>query len=177
MRPLVPLLSALVVAATIGRSAPVRADSAHDVTHHVRTTDRRLAGLLHQGRRESARFRTLLARLVRSDVIVYLQCRGYPDTGARLTFVGSGGGYRYLLVRLGRVPSPHQQIALIGHELQHAVEIADAPEIVDSQSLAAQYRRFGLVSQVTATSIDYDTTAAIDVGYQVLRELQTASGD
>ena len=177
MNRLVPLLLAFVVAATIGRNAPVFADSANDVARHVRTTDRRLARLLHQGRRESARFRTLLARLVRSDVIVYLQCLGYVKVGGRLTFVGTGGGYRYVLVRLGRVTSRNQQIALIGHELQHAVEIADAPEIVDAESLASQYRRFGHVSQATLTSTDFDTGAAIEAGYQVLRELQTTSGD
>ena len=165
------LLAILVVAATIGGSAPVAADSATDVSRHIRTTDRRLARLLHHGRRESARFRTLLARLVRSDVIVYLQCQGYVNAGGRLTFVGAGGDYRYVLVRLGRLLNERQQIALIAHELQHAVEIADTPEIVDARSLADQYRRFGHVSRTSLTSTDYDTIAAIEAGYQVLREL------
>jgi hypothetical protein len=177
MNRLLRLLATLVVAATIGGSARVAADSANDVSRHVRTTDRRLARLVHQGRRESARFRTLLARLVRSDVIVYLQCQGYENTGGRLTFVGAGGDHRYVLVRLGRQMNEHQQIALIAHELQHAVEIADTPDIVDARSLAYQYRRFGHVSQVTVASTDYDTVAAIETGYQVLRELQSASGD
>lgn len=171
MNHFVPVL-ALVVAAMIAGSVPVSADSATDVAHHVRTTDRRLARLLHQGRRDSASFRTLLARLIRSDVIVYLQCLGYVTTGGRLTFIGTGGGHRYVLVRLGRVTNRNQQIALIGHELQHAVEIADTPEIVDAQSLASQYRRFGHVSQASLTTTDYDTGAAIEAGYRVLRELQ-----
>ena len=167
----IPSLLAIVVAVTIGASTPVAADSANDVAHHVRTTDRRLARLMHQGWRESATFRTLVARLVRSDVIVYLQCQGYVSTGGRLSFVGAGGGYRYLMVRLGRVISTSRQIALLGHELQHAVEIADTPEIVDARSLAEQYRRFGHVSHVTRASTDYDTLAAIETGYRVLREL------
>ena len=172
-----PLIAALVVAATLAGSTSAAADSATDVAHHVRTTDRRLARLLQQGRRESATFRTLVARLVRSDVIVYLQCQGYGNDGGRLTFVGSGGGFRYVLVRLGRVLNRAQQIALLGHELQHAVEIADAPEIVDTVSLAQQYRRFGHVSQVTVFSTDFDTKAAVETGYQVLQELRTVSGD
>jgi hypothetical protein len=173
----VPLLIALVVAATIGRSTPLFADSATDVAHHVRTTDRRLARLLRQGVRDSPTFRTLVARLVRSDVVVYLQCLGYVNGGGRLTFVGTGGGHRYVLVRLGRVPSTGQQIALLGHELQHAVEIADAPEIVDAASMAHQYRRFGHVNQVTLVTTEYDTRAAVETGYQVLRELQEGTDD
>jgi hypothetical protein len=174
MQNLIPRLTAIVVAAAVAGGTPAHADSANDVAHHFRTTDRRLASLLQQGRRESATFRTLVARLVRSDVIVYLQCQGYGTSGGRLTFVGSGGGFRYVLVRLDRVMSASQQIALLGHELQHAVEIADAPDIVDAATLAQQYRRFGHVKQVTLTSTDYDTIAAVETGYQVLRELQRA---
>ena len=171
MHRLVRPLLALIVAASLGWSAPIHADAASDVAHHVRTTDRRLARLMAQGWRDSPTFRTLVARLVRSDVIVYLQCQGYVSTGGRLSFIGAGGGYRYVIVRLGRVISTSRQIALLGHELQHAVEIADTPEIVDAQSLAEQYRRFGHVSHVTLASTDYDTVAAIETGYRVLREL------
>ena len=81
-------------------------------------------------------------------------------------------------MRLARLTNQFQQIALIGHELQHAVEIADEPDIVDTDSLARQYRRFGRVSQISARGIEFDSIGAVETGYQVLREMQQgAAGD
>ena len=45
-------------------------------SNHIRTTDRRLIRLLHDGMRGSETFRRLVDRLRQSDVIVYLECGG-----------------------------------------------------------------------------------------------------
>ena len=45
------------------------------------------------------------------------------------------GEYRYLRVRIRNDLSRREAIALIGHELQHALEIADAIEVRDTTSL------------------------------------------
>ena len=39
-----------------------------------------------------------------------------------------------------------QQIAMMAHELQHAVEIAETPAIVDGESLVREYKRIGYVN-------------------------------
>ena len=58
------------------------------------------------------------------------------------------------------------------HELQHAVEIAETPAIVDGESLVREYKRIGYVNQwSTLPGVSFDTLAAVRTGQQVLREL------
>ena len=145
---------------------------AEDRRRHIRTTDPRLIRLLRDGARASETFRGLVARLNRSDVVVYLDCGGRaPSSDGRLTFISAVGGYRYVHVRVTRLASADVQIALIGHELQHAVEIADAPGVVDSHSLAREYQRIGFLSPRITPGVSFDSDAAVEAGNRVLREL------
>lgn len=140
----------------------------------IRSTDRRLRSLLEEGLRMSPTLRALVARLHASDVVVYLQCDGPGAPDGRLTFVSAVGGSRYVVVRMGRF-SKMQQIALMAHELQHAVEIADTPAIVDGPSLVREYQKIGYVNQrSTLPGIAFDSAAAVRAGEQVLKELMQA---
>jgi hypothetical protein len=141
---------------------------------HLRTTDDRLRRLLELGTRTSPTFRALVHRLLESDVVVYLWCdrADMAPSDGRLTFVSAVGGYRYVVVRLVHVRSRERQIALMAHELRHAIEIADAPHVVDIESLEREYRRIGYMrSAPTAARLTFDTRAAVDAGLQVLNEL------
>jgi hypothetical protein len=140
---------------------------------HIRTTDARLRRLVGEGLRTSDTFRALVGRLHQSDVIVYLECDGTSKPhGGRLTFISSAGGYRYVQVRVSRLRSRDEQIAIIGHELRHAVEIADAPQVVDGPSMAREYARIGYESRrMTRPGVTFDSDAAVRAGYRVLREM------
>ena len=144
---------------------------------HIRTTDDRLRRLLDVGMRSSATFRTLVHRLLQSDVVVYLWCNG-PKTSAvdgRLTFLSTAGGLRYVVVQMARIQPRERQIAIMAHELQHAVEIANAPAVVDAPSLAREYRRIGYVSgDALSVHVTFDTDAAVTAGVAVLRELSSS---
>jgi hypothetical protein len=130
-----------------------------------------LRTLLDEGMRRSPTLRALVARLQASDVVVYLRCDGPIGPDGRLTFVSSAGGYRYVVVRMARFRRA-QQIAIMAHELRHAVEIADTPEIVDGPSLVREYRRMGYENTASALpGVAFDTQAAVDAGRQVLKEL------
>ena len=60
-------------------------------------------------------------------------------------------------------------IALVGHELRHALEVAESPDVRDEAGLIALYERIGHPS----TGIhQYDTLAAQDAGRQVKAELK-----
>jgi hypothetical protein len=127
----------------------------------------------------SPTLRALVERIEQSDVVVYVMCERYAPTrvAGRLTFVSAVGGLRYVVVRLMRLESRAQQIALLAHELQHAAEIADTPAIVDGESLAREYQRFGHVSAwSTSPGLAFDTSAAIEMGQRVLDEM-VATGD
>jgi hypothetical protein len=137
----------------------------------IRSTDRRLRMLLEEGLRTSPTLRALVARLHASDVVVYLQCDGPAAPDGRLTFLSSAGGYRYVVVRMARF-GRLQQIAMMAHELQHAVEIAEIPAIVDGESLEREYKRIGYINPWSSLpGVAFDTLAAVRAGEQVLREL------
>jgi hypothetical protein len=168
-----PARSVLLLLVLIASSGSLSAETIGEFRKpHIRSTDRRLLRLVSDGLRTSETFRQVVDRLNRSDVVVYLECgSGQGSSDGRLTFVSSVGGYRYLHVRIARLASSDVQIALIGHELQHAVEIADAPEVVDSLSLAREYRRIGFLSPRLTPGVSFDSDAAVAVGQRVLREL------
>lgn len=142
----------------------------------IRTADVRLRSLITEGSATSPTFRALVDRLQQSDVVVYVQCDPQWSSrqgGGRLTFVSSAGGFRYVVVRMGWLPSRAQQIAMLAHELQHAAEIAGTPAIVDAASLAREYRRMAGAREVSrpGPSIAFDTDAANAAGETVLLEI------
>jgi hypothetical protein len=143
---------------------------------HVRSSDTRLRAVIADGVDRSPLFRDLVARLDASDVIVYVQTdRAMPPRlQGRLTLLSFAGGRRYVLVRIACALTGTQQIAILGHELQHAVEIASAESVVDEPSLAAEYRRIGFASGALQQGHGYDSEAAIEMGRRVWRELTQA---
>jgi len=73
-------------------------------------------------------------------------------------------------IRIEVVPSGnfHEMVALVGHELQHAVEIAGAPRIRDRQTLAQFYLGMG---ENALSSGQYDSAEARVTEERVKREL------
>jgi len=155
---------------------PSPADSIPDPVEqrHVRITEPRLRQLFAAGLQGSPTFRSLVERLEQSDVVVYLQSDiyGSPGVAGRLTFLSVVAGTRYVVVRLTPLPSVVQQLGMIGHELQHAVEVAERPEIVDAESMFREYMRFGYLNGASGSGVAVDTRAAMEVGSLVSDELR-----
>ena len=57
-------------------------------------------------------------------------------------------------------------VGILGHELQHAVEVADAEDVTSAEGLGRLYRRIGVG---TGPGM-YDTEAARQTGYEVRAE-------
>jgi len=140
---------------------------------HVRTMDKRLRHAIDEGLARSALFRSLVARLDGSDVIVYVEpeCPMSSRLFGRLTLLGTGGERRYVDVRISCMLTVPEQIAALGHELRHAVEIADAPAVTDDASLAAEYRKVGFASRALPAGDGFESRAAIEAARQVWLEL------
>jgi len=119
----------------------------------------------------------MVERLRQSDVVVYIECSGPAGDGGRLAFMSAVGGYRDLHVRVARLSHEDQQVAMLGHELRHAVEVADAPAIVDADTLAREYTRIGYVNPRVVNRLAFDSEAAVQAGHAVLREMVRASGN
>jgi hypothetical protein len=167
-----PRLSVLVVLfPLVALAQPARAGESID-GDHVRASDVRIRAAIADGLQRSALFRDLVAELDASDVIVYAQtdCLMPGGLQGRLTFMSKGGDRRYVIVRIASGLTGTAQIAILGHELQHAVEIARARTVVDDESLAAEYRRIGFASGALQGT-GYDSRAAIDAGDRVRSEL------
>jgi hypothetical protein len=134
----------------------------------VRSTTKWGLELIAEGCQKSPSFRRLVDRLQQSNLIVYVEpVRELQGVMVGATeFAGVNGLFRYLRVSIGIRDTRKKLIALMGHELQHATEIGEAPEVVDTTSLQALYRRIGHESPD-----GYDTSAAREMGTAVLAEL------
>ena len=143
---------------------------------HIRVEDERLARLIDYGRQRSILLQALIDRLESSDVIVYMRCDRQLRRGVsgRLSYVGTAANLRYVMVRVGYVGDRLRQIALVGHELRHAVEVAETPEIVDSGSLQAAYERIGYVNRAASFTgiLAFESDQAVQAGEHIFRELQ-----
>ena len=167
------LLPALFCAGLITSSLPAsKGDLLESPYRHVRTTNPRVQHLLEIGVSRSPTFASLLARLNASDVIVYIeQTDDMPKTlEGRLLLMPLANHQRYLRIQITRSGTPTELVPLLGHELRHAVEIADATDVRDERALERLYQRIGTPSAAFHT---YDTDAARTTGRRVRKELFT----
>ena len=137
----------------------------------VRPHDSRIAALLVEGIARSSRLRHLIDRIEQSDLIVYIETQ--PALRGRvagsLTWLTKTALFRYVRVSISPDQFGEPGIALLAHELQHALEVAEAASVVDPSSLEALYRKIG--QRVGVHVSGWDTEAARVVGEDVRREL------
>jgi hypothetical protein len=157
----------LVTAVLLSMAAAPPATAATPV--HVRTASPALRTLIDAGIEHSPTFRDLVNQLESSDVVVYVSFKTFDESSlaGRIQFVGSAGGRRYLQIFVAPLPDL-ACIAILGHELRHAVEIAAAHSVVDAASLARCYARIGF--RVAPHADWFDTQDAVECGRRVLRE-------
>jgi hypothetical protein len=143
---------------------------------HVRSIEPELAATLAQGVQESATLRRLVETLEASDVIVYVTFdrNPSPELAGHISLITARAERRYLRVSIDRRTIGCQRLALLGHELQHAVEIAESPSVKDDAALAALYRRIGFKSGGNGRSDCFDSAGAILAGQIVLKEVLVA---
>jgi hypothetical protein len=163
---------------TIGRQAT----EAERSSSRVRSTQTWVLDLLRQGEQQSATFRWLMVELAATDAIVYVEpgicafghlaaCLPHP-----IVVVGSA---RYLRVTF----DPHRRsaienLALIGHELQHALEIASTQGVRTPDAVAQLFGRIGFSPSCPAGVPDcYETDAARVIGIRIERELEHRLGE
>jgi hypothetical protein len=129
--------------------------------------------ILRQGLERSETLRNMVEQLGHYDVIAYVQVQPAlsPGLAGALTWMSATGTFRYVRISLNPALSMETLIAALGHELQHALEVAMAPEIRSVRSLEAFYSRHGTNAREHR---GWDTVAAQDAGETVRRELASA---
>ncbi|MEO8499765.1 MAG: hypothetical protein ABI565_02535 [Vicinamibacteria bacterium] len=142
---------------------------------HTRPLSASAIGLIEDASERSRIVTGLLKDLEKADVVVYVSSSTPGVTtgpASYLTFISREAGVRYLMVRIDFFRlSPAERIAALGHELQHALEIAAAPEVRDAASLAGLYRRIGRESSAG----HFESEEARDTGNRVRTHLDRVS--
>ena len=158
---------ALPAAAPLTESAVLEAP-----TRHIRAMDPAMESVLKRGFRKSPAFAALMRRLQYSDVIVYVEDvpRLPGALEGRLMMMPQAHGHRYIRIQIARRGAPEDWIAVLGHELQHAVEVADAMDVRDQAGMIKLYQQIGTRGENNV----YDTIAAQEMGRTVRRQVATS---
>ncbi len=139
----------------------------------VRAATAQVQVLVDEAVAMSPTIRDLLARLACSDVIVYVEVTPSPQVPrARTKLVSASPGVRFLRIGIHTSIAGNEWPALLAHELQHAVEIADRDEVRDDKAVRRLYMAIGRAGGADR----FETDAALDVERQVRLECRQASG-
>jgi hypothetical protein len=141
----------------------------------VRSSDANILDLLREGASRSATLCSLIDVINNSHDIIYVEygyCRFGRVNGCLLPYIVSSRTERYLRVQVtpdkNRL-SHDQRLAIIAHELQHAIEVIDHQEVVDLTTMETMFRKIGTPMGDGMTG--YETSAARAAGDAVLSEL------
>jgi hypothetical protein len=138
--------------------------------------------LLAFGGEASPTLRYIVGELEASDLIVLVSV-GPPSTWYQATdqrhhgatrLLGAAGKQRYVAIWIDSLWHARGQyrrrVALLAHELRHALEIAQAPFVVDQQGMVSLFEQIGR----ELSPRRYETEAALAVESRVLGELSAA---
>jgi PadR family transcriptional regulator len=167
-------VSALPRSATVMLAATLLSPMSQD-HRHARASAARILALIEMGIRRSPTFRHLVDVLDTSDVIVYIETKRTRDAldGYLTHNIVAAGGFRYLHVAIVTQGAEDRLIAVLAHELQHAVEVVHAPEVRDPESLAKMFSRVAIPFGCDGSTC-YETQASKEVEYAVRDELKAA---
>ena len=169
------LALALVIALAAAQGLTADSRQVANPKTRIRPMHAPVESLVAAGMARSATFRALVRHLEASDVIVYIEARHdlRRGVGASMKYVTSSASDRFLRIQLNAAYNTNTLVALLGHELQHAVEVADHPEVQSADDLRVFYRKTGVRTGPDA----FDSTAARETGYLVREEILRKPGD
>ena len=150
------------------------ATPAVSATPHLRPLTAEARAITNELLDGSATARELAEHLEQSDVIVYIRYGSFQTRTleGRIGLLVSAPNYaRFLVLELATGRSRLQQMVALAHELRHAVEIADAPTIIDARSLSAHYGIIGMSVIAESGGEMFETRAACDAAAQARHDL------
>jgi hypothetical protein len=140
----------------------------------VRVSDERLRVHLKEAAGRSPTLSALLAELNASSVLVFVDCNWFLPAAlsGQVSLVSVISGVRYVRVDLRCLTPQTQLMAVLAHELQHALEIGLSEEIISSDSMESYYEDVGFASSRDGTHRRFETEAALTIQRQVAKELK-----
>jgi hypothetical protein len=155
-------------AAVAGQATAATADETYA---RIRSSDPQIRSLVAESLERSRTFRALVRTIESGDGIVYIE-RGVCGGGVQACLLHSvveADEYRILRILVNPRRTGLDLICSLGHELQHAVEVLSNRSIRSSMAVYQFYAREGMKAGAT-----FETDAAIDAGYAVLREVKAS---
>lgn len=165
-------LSVAIVSMALGVGVSAD-DPATRAEHRVRPLDMWAVETLDRGLARSSVIRSLIDTLEQSDLIVHLQTVTTlpPGTAGQMRLSGDGGSCRYVRIQLQRSLLPDERAAILAHELQHALELAQS-SARDNEAVRALFERIG---QRAGSDNVFETAAARVAGVKAWFELRGRS--
>ena len=141
---------------------------------HVRP-ERGMQRLVDEAARRSPAIREWVDRLESLDVTVYIRTKAFTqsDLEGRVALQSVTGSHRYLIIEIACGHSELTQMATLGHELFHAIEIAEEPSVVSPDTLANFYSRIGRETGDSWGRRTFETAGAAAAGNRTRRQLLT----
>jgi hypothetical protein len=145
---------------------------------HVRPETPEARALLHEWLERSPTALQLVEEIERGDAIVYIRHRVFTDAtlNGRIGLLRSGEPTRFLVLELAAARLAVDQLAALGHELQHAAEIARLRRRVSPAGLAKYYATIGAETGPCGETRTFETQAAREVSMTIRRELLRTTG-
>jgi hypothetical protein len=134
----------------------------------VRAEDPVVAMLIREATDRSPTFRRIVDAIQATDGVVYVvpgRC-GHAVKACLLLWMAAVGPNRFLRVVLDEPKPGIETMALIAHELRHALEVLAEPAVRTGAGMFDLYRRNGAIRGET-----FETRAALDAGDAVAREM------
>jgi hypothetical protein len=165
-------IPAFVLALSLLVTASATAGPKQAHSRHVRPVQSFLGKLIADGVRLSPTFAAMVDELERSDVIVHINAVADMKDGLQgSTQLIPAAGQRYVRIDVRTPRPPRELLSTIAHELQHALEIARAPDVRSPDAMRMLYQRIGSHG---ANAHTYDTADARAAGRRVWQELLSA---
>src|SRR5262245_27345882 len=137
-------------------------------TARVRSADAEALALIAEGIARSPTLARLVGEIDGSGLLVNVELSSFLPSAGDLTLVGGTSAFRYVRIRL-RIPGTRlDTIAALGHELQHARELAAATSVRDSAGMRRLYQELG---RGDWRGEHFETQSAQDVGFRVRDEV------
>ena len=157
---IVTVLSVMAVESVAAQDVPL--------APRIRSDNARITGAIAHGTERSSTFRHLVDTIDASDGLVYVlegEC-GHSVNACLLMSITAAGRFRILKIRVALRKAPGcELVEVIGHELQHAVEVLREPRIRNDSQI---YHFFGGIGPTGLGR--FETAAAINAGLDVARE-------
>lgn len=138
----------------------------------VVTTTPWVNGLIAEGMTDSPTFAGIASQLMSSNVVATVEPALQLKSGLSgyMAFITRTAKRRYVRIYFNPKLQRHQSIAIIGHELRHALEVALHPEVVNQSTLRAMYVAVG-----RGEGDRWDSEGAVEAGRTILHELTSTA--